>query len=109
MSDAGAVGGNWRTLGWRRQRFWDKAARTLGLATASDARRWTATTALRVLGLSMIVGPVIAEVEYACVGVILVSPPLIAMFLAGFVGLGLSQAKYWRRVSLSDVFDREAP
>ncbi|MGH7617567.1 MAG: hypothetical protein ACREPM_10095 [Gemmatimonadaceae bacterium] len=51
---------------------------------------------LPAMSVVMIALPVVVEVEYLRARIVLVSPPLLATFLAGFVGLGLSRRRFWR-------------
>jgi hypothetical protein len=107
MSDAGAVREGWRTRGWLLQQFWDDVARAFGVTSTADAQREVTILLLRAMSLLMVAAPILIEVWYLAAGIVLISPPLLATFLAGFVGFGLSRRRLWRRISLNEIFARE--
>src|SRR5713226_3292288 len=83
----------WRTRGWELQILWSSMVEDQ-VAASLDLRR-VARSAIGTLAVFMIAWPIQIFHQYLSAGILLVSPSLAIMFLAGFVGLGLSRSKNW--------------
>jgi hypothetical protein len=83
--------------GWARQVRWDEIRRALGIVGSALTSRSFAKPVVLAVAALMLVAPVVIFCGYLSMGVLLLSPPLIATFLGGFVGLGLTRSEHWER------------
>lgn len=86
----------WREEGWRIQTLRDRLRRLLGITDTRINYKAVAATLILLLGVFMIGWPLLTFYMYLRSGILLLSPALALMFLAGFVALGLARAKNWQ-------------
>jgi hypothetical protein len=87
LPEGGAQALPWSQEGWAAQLMRSSMEQILGAVQLDTEMK--IRLAVGLVGIFMVWFPVFIFVQYLLVGTLLISPPLLLMMLAGFVGMGL--------------------